>query len=155
MEPNEFFEKYGMAAVRATLGTTQLPSVILAQAAIESGWNTSGLSKQYNNFFGYKVGSGWSGQSVNLSTREWNGSGYEDIKDNFRVYASAEDSIIDRVRLIERLHIYAPVRQAATAQAQADALQACGYATAPDYADTIKKLIRSWDLEKYDKKKSR
>lgn len=30
------------------------PSIVLAQSILESGWNTSTLSKDYNNFFGIK-----------------------------------------------------------------------------------------------------
>ena len=31
------------------------PSVMIAQAALESGWGESGLSKKYNNYFGVKA----------------------------------------------------------------------------------------------------
>ena len=51
------------------------PSVIIAQAILESSWGESLLAKQYNNHFGMKKGSGtnyggWGGQTVTMKTGE-------------------------------------------------------------------------------------
>ena len=70
------------------------PVVVLAQAAIESGWAESRLSKDYNSFFGITGYGGitayWAGEKVRL-----NETGLL-----FRRYASARDSFFDFCRLI-------------------------------------------------------
>ena len=70
------------------------PVVVLAQAAIESGWAESRLSKDYNSFFGITGYGGptdyWAGEKIRL-----NETGLL-----FRSYASARDSFFDFCRLI-------------------------------------------------------
>ena len=70
------------------------PVVVLAQAAIESGWAESRLSKDYNSFFGITGYGGptdyWAGEKIRL-----NETGLL-----FRRYASARDSFFDFCRLI-------------------------------------------------------
>ena len=51
------------------------PSVIIAQAAIESNWGQSALAAKYNNYFGIKAGSSWTGKTVNMQTNEVFGAG--------------------------------------------------------------------------------
>jgi flagellum-specific peptidoglycan hydrolase FlgJ len=45
--------------------------VVVAQAALESGWGNSGLTQKGNNLFGIKAGKRWRGKVINLPTREW------------------------------------------------------------------------------------
>lgn len=53
------YEKYGI-----------LPSFTIAQAALESGWESSRLSQRANNLFCIKTFSNWGGGRINLPTRE-------------------------------------------------------------------------------------
>ena len=46
-------------------------SVTIAQAILESGWGTSTLAQQYNNLFGIKALRDWTGETVNLDTKEY------------------------------------------------------------------------------------
>ncbi len=70
------------------------PLVILTQASLESGWGTSLLSRQYHNYFGItaagKPNAYWKGQSYTSKS-----SGLK-----FRVYANAEDGLMDFARMI-------------------------------------------------------
>ncbi len=70
------------------------PVVILAQAAIESGWGTSTLAKQYHNFFGITA----YGETNNY----WKGGKYISKSSGlpFRTYQTATDGIMDFARLI-------------------------------------------------------
>ncbi len=71
------------------------PLVILAQGSFESAWGTSGLSKNYNNFFGITAGG--------KPNEYWKGGVYQaqnQYKLKFRTYPSAQDSFNDFARLI-------------------------------------------------------
>lgn len=45
-----------------------LPSVCIAQAALETGWGTSGLMTKANAFFGIKAGNSWKGKVYSSKT---------------------------------------------------------------------------------------
>lgn len=71
------------------------PLVILAQGSFESAWGTSGLSKNYNNFFGITAGG--------KPNEFWKGGVYKaqnQYKLKFRTYTSEQDSFYDFARLI-------------------------------------------------------
>ena len=52
--PTQFIDRMGPIAQEIVPGYGLWPSVFLAQAALESGWGTSLLSQQANNYFGRK-----------------------------------------------------------------------------------------------------
>lgn len=126
-------------------------SVIIAQAAIESNWGRSSLSAKYNNYFGIKASKSWKGKTVNMKTGEVFDGKNVTINSNFRVYDSLIDSIRDRNRLL-RTSRYKPVELAATPEAQATAIRACGYCTATNYVASIMATINANGLTKYDEK---
>ncbi len=124
------------------------PSVIIAQGALESDWGRSSLSTNYNNYFGIKSGSSWSGPSVNMQTGEvFNGNNII-ISSNFRVYPSIESSLKDRIALMQKS--YPAALKAATPLEEIQALKNGGYATATNYVATVVSIINSNDLTKYD-----
>ena len=47
------------------------PSIIMAQAILESGWGESELSTKANNYFGIKADSSWTGEVYNGATHEY------------------------------------------------------------------------------------
>ena len=126
-----------------------LPSVLIAQAAIESNWGRSALAARYNNYFGIKASKSWKGKTVNMKTGEvFNGQNVT-INSNFRVYDSLAESIRDRNRLL-RMPRYKAVEQATTPQAQAEAIKAAGYCTATNYVSSIMATIKANNLTAYD-----
>ena len=52
--PAQFIDRMGPIAQEIVSQYELFPSVFLAQAALESGWGTSLLSQQANNYFGRK-----------------------------------------------------------------------------------------------------
>lgn len=70
------------------------PIVILTQAAIESGWGTSVLATQYNNFFGMTA--------YGAVNPYWTGGKYVSKSSGlpFRVYKTAADGFRDFARVI-------------------------------------------------------
>jgi flagellar protein FlgJ len=70
------------------------PVVILAQAAIESGWGTSNLAINHNNFFGVTA--------YGATNPYWDGKKYTSTASGlpFRSYKSVEDGFSDFARLL-------------------------------------------------------
>lgn len=131
------------------------PSVIIAQAIIESGWGESLLAKQYNNHFGMKKGSGknwggWGGQTVDLPTYEYIGGVKKKVMGKFRVYPSLNASIIDHNGLLCTLTRYKAALTAKTPMEQLVALQNGGYSTSPKYAESVFKYITDYNLTRFD-----
>ena len=131
------------------------PSVLIAQAALESNWGKSQLAAKYNNYFGIKKGSSWTGPTVNMKTGEVFNGQSTTINSDFRVYNSLIDSIRDRNKLLSTSR-YVSVKQATTPQAQAEAIKNSGYATALNYVSALMSTINANSLTKFDelKKKS-
>lgn len=127
-------------------------SVSLAQAIIESGCGNSSLSKKYNNLFGVKADSGWTGQRVRLSTKEDEGGANITIMADFRVYPNWGDSIEDHAKFLRNNSTYSShgVFSATSYEQQAHALQAAGYATDRNYAAELIAMIKGYKLDQYD-----
>lgn len=91
----EYVKKYLKLAEKVGMEFGMNPITILAQAAIESGWGTSRLAQENNNFFGFtaygKPNQYWMG-AKRVSTS----SGLP-----FRSYTSPENGFRDFARLIK------------------------------------------------------
>lgn len=131
------------------------PSVIIAQAILESGWGQSALAKQYNNHFGMKKGSGtnyggWNGQTVTLKTGEVINGQSVTVNGVFRVYPSLQASIIDHNGLFFTLSRYKSVLTAKTPREQIQAIKNGGYATATNYVNSVMNVINDNNLTRFD-----
>lgn len=128
-------------------------SISIAQAILESDWGESELSAVYNNLYGMKGDN--PENTVRLMTSEYYNGEWVTIQANFRVYGSWAESVQDHALLFVNGTTwdpdqYAPVLQAATYQEAAQALQDCGYATDPDYAEKLIAVIVQHALYEYD-----
>lgn len=124
-------------------------SPIIAQAICESNWGQSGLSANYNNFFGLKCGSKWKGASVNMKTKEEYAGTLTTIKDNFRAYPSVVDGVAGYFDFISTKR-YANLKTAMTPLQYCQNLKADGYATSSSYVNTLMSIIQKNNLTKYD-----
>lgn len=98
MKPTAFINTFLLPAVMAGEAFNVNPVVILAQAALESGWGQSLLSMRYNNYFGmtgYGKGNRW-----------WPGTTVKPGKSSlaFRTYPAPEDSFMDYARLLRQVY---------------------------------------------------
>ena len=128
------------------------PSITIAQAIHESSWGKSLLASQYNNLFGIKADSSWTGEVVEMSTQEEVNGGIITIIARWRVYSSYEESISDRIKFLTENRRYqeAGVFEASNYIEQAKALQAAGYATDSAYAELLINTIETYSLYLYD-----
>lgn len=125
-------------------------SVTIAQAALESAWGESGLTKNANALFGIKAGKSWTGKRYTTRTTEVQNGNTISTTADFRAYDSWAESIIDHDDFLRRNSRYAAVLACDNGYDAADALQAAGYATDPYYAHKLQSIIRQYGLSKYD-----
>ncbi|GIP53101.1 glycoside hydrolase family 73 protein [Paenibacillus vini] len=152
MNKSEFIAKIAPHAVADMRKTGVAASLTIAQAALESGWGGSGLTKRANNLFGIK-GAGPAGKCV-MPTREYSGGKWITVDAAFRAYRDWGESIADHSALFLRgvswdRNKYRGVigkRGAAAARAVA----AAGYATDPDYAAKLIAIMDAHNLYDYD-----
>lgn len=125
-----------------------LPSITISQAILESGWGKSYLATEGKNLFGIKVGN-WRGEIISLPTKEYIKGKWITVQANFRKYRNYGESIKDHSELLQKSW-YLPVIQAKDYKGQAKALQSCGYATDPNYANLLIQIIEENKLYQYD-----
>ena len=126
-----------------------LPSLTIAQAILESGWGKSKLAKNANALFGIKAHSGWKGPRVDIKTHEHIDAQRVDVSAAFRAYGSWEESIADHSALLRASRYKAVLGEWGYKQA-CRAVHAAGYATDPEYATKLIKLIEQYDLTQWD-----
>ncbi|WP_331346727.1 flagellar assembly peptidoglycan hydrolase FlgJ [Cellvibrio sp. UBA7661] len=124
------------------------PDVLIAQVALETGWGKHVIhDNQGNNsfnLFNIKANTQWQGDKVNVSTLEYRNGIAANEKADFRKYTDYAESFSDYVRLMKNNPRYDDVLAAGTdSKKYAEALQAAGYATDPEYAKKIKRLLNS------------
>ncbi len=120
--------------------------LILAQAALESGWGQRQIKRENGepsfNLFGVKASAGWKGPVTEITTTEFENGEAKKVKAKFRVYSSYLEALSDYVGILTRNPRYAAVTSAATAEQGAQALQSAGYATDPKYAQKLTSMIQ-------------
>jgi len=126
-----------------------LPSVAIAQAALESAWGTSGLTTKYNNLFGIKGSYG--GNAANMATWEVYGGITYNITANFRAYPSWETSIKDYGAFLNVNSRYKKALGLTNYKDQITEIKKAGYATDPDYVSKIVSIIEANNLVQFDK----
>ena len=161
MTPKEFIKQYKPFALETERKTGISHLFTLAQAALESGW---AKSVPGNMFFGVKAGkdtpankkqllttteilSGPSLKhlfpqvlSVNMLT---NGKYKYIVKDWFRKYDTPEECFTDHSQFFFKNKRYAKALEVkADPYKFAEEVAKAGYATATNYADSLKKLIK-------------
>lgn len=133
------------------------PSVMIAQAILESGWGNSILASAPNyNLFGIK--GSYNGNSVAMQTSEWSASkGWYTITANFRKYPSYRESLEDNAKLLRNgltwnaANYSGTWRENASNYKEATAgLVKGGYATDPSYSTSLNNIIASYNLTQYD-----
>ena len=105
MKPEDFLRKFAPDAVMIASDTNIFPSVMLAQAALESGWGESGLTKNGNALFGIKAfeqkSPYWNGKKYIAGTTEYvNGTNTQMVQ-SFRAYNSFTDSMRDYIYFLQ------------------------------------------------------
>lgn len=149
---NDFINSIKDGAIASMKKHNVLASITIAQAILESSWGNSTLAKESKNLFGIKAIGGWRGAKKNYPTYEYYNGKKTLINDYFRVYNSFAESIEDHALFLLNNSRYKNYGffSAKDYIGQANALQKAGYATAPNYAESLINLIKQYNLNKYD-----
>jgi len=150
VKPQEFISKIAMAAQYAAQQTGVPASISIAQAALESGWGESGLTKAGNNLFGIKADSRWRGQTLILDTKEFLNGQWVVVPAKWRKYASWQASIEDHAAFLKCNPRYLACFQCVTPDAFVRALAKAGYATDPIYAEKVIGVMSQHNLTAFD-----
>jgi flagellar protein FlgJ len=117
------------------------PRILLAQAALETGWGRSVVG---NNVFGIKASPAWQGSEVTTMTHEVEAGQMVPRKASFRAYPSLDAAVQDYVALVggsSRYQAVIGVGNDVTAYAQG--LLAGGYATDTEYVHKLEAIAAS------------
>lgn len=125
-----------------------LPSITVAQAILESGWGQSSLSTNAHNLFGIK--GSYNGHSVTMRTREVYGGRSVYINDNFRAYDNNSESVEDHGNFLYSNRRYHNLLGDTNYVSVARKLRQDGYATDPNYANSLIKLVQTYNLNQLD-----
>jgi peptidoglycan hydrolase FlgJ len=118
------------------------PKVLLAQAALETGWGRS-LIKNSNgsnsfNLFNIKADKAWQGKQAQAPVLEFDQGIAKKVNAGFRSYASFQESFQDYVAFIKNNPRYEDaLKQVGNGERYLHELQRAGYATDPNYANKV------------------
>ena len=124
------------------------PHAIVAHTVLETGWGRHQMTygndhRPTYNFFGIKATPGWQGEKVANATLEYRDGIAVRCREVFRAYGSVAEAFDDYARLLRNNPRYTEaVKVGKNPSAFADALQAAGYATDPNYASKFKSILR-------------
>ena len=141
----DYIDTYSGLAVEQMASFRIPASVILAQAIFESGSGTSILAKKSNNHFGIKCHVSWEGDTIVKTDDEEN--------ECFRKYASIRESYIDHSNFLASRKRYAHLFKLPVSDYRSwcQGIKSAGYATYPDYASELIKIIERYQLYLLDR----
>ena len=133
--------------------TSGIPrQLMLGQAALESGWGKREIRMADGgnsfNLFGIKASGDWNGKVAEVMTTEYkNGVAHKQIE-KFRAYSSYAEAFQDYADLISGNPRYAGVMQRrGNIPGMVQALQDAGYATDPQYAEKLARVMGQMALK--------
>lgn len=140
-DKEQFIADLYPAATKVSQETGMSKELILAQAALETGWGEKVLPGT-NNIFNIKASPDWHGPTKSFQVPEFEHGKRVMVNAEFRVYGSMEESLRDRVKFLQENPRYAKsgLFDADTKghlEKEANALQRAGYATDPKYAEQL------------------
>jgi peptidoglycan hydrolase FlgJ len=150
--PEEFTQNLWPYARDAAEKLGVAPEVILAQAALETGWGKK-VSKQVSgessyNLFNIKADVRWQGNTVSVPTLEYRGGVAVRETAQFRAYGSFAESFEDYVDFLKTGPRYQPALAVADdAHSFTRELSAAGYATDPEYSNKIMNIATGEPLK--------
>ncbi len=148
--PQQFIRYLSPLAERAAAKIGVDPGILLAQAALETGWGKKVIrhpdGSSSHNLFNIKAGRHWEGSRVRIDTLEHIDGIAVRKRADFRAYEDYQQSFEDYVELLRKPRYAPTLRHARDPEKYIRALQDSGYATDPDYADKILTIYRHQTL---------
>jgi len=149
MTKEDYVLKYKNDAINDMLRTGVPASITLAQGILESEFGNSELARKANNHFGIKCHNEWRGKKFFQD---------DDAKNEcFRKYSSVLESFDDHSLFLRSRERYAFLFELEITDYKgwANGLKKAGYATNPDYANRLIRIIEDLNLHHHDSGGSR
>lgn len=157
----EVYIRDAAGPAQVAMHATGIPaSITIAQGALESGWGTSALARDYNNLFGIKANQGQLADHDYcefLTAEEDHGASHEE-RAKFAQYATVEECFLAHAQLLCRPHYRPAMARLPDVEAFAWALgpktvqhpEGCTYSTLAAYHDRLMRLVHQHNLTQYD-----
>jgi flagellar protein FlgJ len=150
--PQAFVQGLWPLAQKAGQQLGVAPKVLLAQAALETGWgkniNKCADGSSSYNLFNIKAGERWPGNDVNVTTHEFHDDVAVKEDARFRAYSGFAESFDDYVAFIKSNPRYqSALQQASDPQQYTHELQRAGYATDPEYSRKIMGVMNGLPMQ--------
>ena len=153
-DPQAFVSEIWEHAVQTGQELGVEPRVIVAQAALETGWgdqlirDANGISG--NNLFGIKADDRWNGEQIGVSTLEFEGTRFVPRFSQFRAYRTLAEGFAGYQQFLNDNPRYAEaIKHGADSEQFLRELQEAGYATDPEYAAKIERIVESSQLSEF------
>jgi flagellar protein FlgJ len=142
----QFVTRMLPAAQRASQETGVPAQLIMAQAALESGWGRREIRTQDGstsyNVFGIKADKGWKGPVAETATTEYVNGVAQKNRAAFRAYGSYEEAFSDYANFLVSNPRYSNVLATQDPAEAAHGLQRAGYATDPEYGGKLVRIMQ-------------
>jgi LysM repeat protein len=139
----KYIDDYSTLAILEQRRSGIPASITLGQGILETEAGASELMTEANNHFGIKCKNGWQGPTYSHTDDAPN--------ECFKKYTCAAESFSDHSSLLKKNPRYAPLLSLPQTDycAWAKCLKKCGYATNPQYAERLIKIIEDFKLQEY------
>ncbi|MFZ4478410.1 MAG: flagellar assembly peptidoglycan hydrolase FlgJ [Rhodoferax sp.] len=142
----QFVSRMLPAAQRASQESGVPAQLIMAQAALESGWGRNEIraddGRPSYNLFGIKADRSWKGPVVEATTTEYVNGIAQKTRASFRAYGSYEEAFFDHGKFLTTNPRYANVLSARDPADAALGLQQAGYASDPKYGGKLIRIMK-------------
>ncbi len=147
--PTSFVEQLTPYARKAAAILGVEPSLLVAQAALETGWGKKVISNSKDNsynLFNIKADRSWKGGKIAKQTLEYHDNTPVKELANFRSYANFEQSFKDYVQFLKENPRYkTALTQSNSSKDFIQGIHKAGYATDPQYSDKVLSIKRRID----------
>ncbi|WP_411885849.1 flagellar assembly peptidoglycan hydrolase FlgJ [Polaromonas sp. YR568] len=134
------------AAQRASEASGVPAQLIMAQAALESGWGKREIRMEDGstsfNVFGIKADRSWKGPVAESATTEFVNGAPQKTRAAFRAYGSYDEAFADYAKFLSNNPRYSGVVATRDPAEAAHGLQRAGYATDPEYGGKLVRIMK-------------
>jgi len=142
----QFVSRMLPAAQRASQASGVPAQLIMAQAALESGWGRREIRMEDGstsfNLFGIKADRSWKGPVAETNTTEYVNGVAQKTRASFRAYGSYDEAFTDYAKFLVSNPRYANVLTTDNPAEAAHGLQRAGYATDPEYGGKLVRIMK-------------
>jgi peptidoglycan hydrolase FlgJ len=142
----QFVTRMLPAAQRASQASGVPAQLIMAQAALESGWGRREIRAEDGtpsyNVFGIKADKSWKGPVAETTTTEYVNGVAQKTRATFRAYGSYDEAFTDYAKFLVTNPRYTNVLSTRDPAAAAHGLQRAGYATDPEYGGKLVRIMK-------------